>query len=589
MNRENARLFNQSRIPSYAVRLLLLIALGSISESVNAEPVTQEVVNESVVSVRKFGAIPDDGECDVAAINEAIRDAVANGVKVISFEAGTYNLRYKEGADLPTLLIQDASELTLRGAVDTAGAPMTTLELNLPLENEFGVRHLNARGGNDLVIENLIFDLNPRYSTSGKVIEVNREEGLVRVEIFPEMSHFEGMKCYSSNSWDLETRDLLLEDALTINMREPYFENLWQRVEDPDRIVYEIRNMPFVDTLNVGDGISWHFSARTTDGFTMAFHAIDGLVLRNLRIYNSITLSAKTYDCWDISIVDVRIEPVGNSLAVGPRDAIHISNPRGRLLVDGLYIKGVRWDPLVSRVNFVTVQKVDGNRLECTYTVSGDPDRLFQIGDRVDLWSGEKPLRMHIANKEVLSNTGEKRLILELDEEIPDYVKPGSLISPKTWDEAIIRNSVFEGNCGTPIVYENENLLVENNIFRNNTYTAIGIGSTSLNTGAFGSHIVIRGNLFIENGWISKYGKNHGMITTFHQHPAFRNEAYNSDILIEQNFFVNLDYNDEICGIHLRNARDVTIRNNHFINVPRPVLIDKASTENIVWTDSADE
>ena len=571
-------------LPGRMVRsgVLPLLLAGTIICGFISPSAAQGANDQKSVAVRDFGAIPGDGACDAAAINAAIRHAQATNAEIVQFEAGTYNLRYEEGT-LPTILLHGATDLTLRGAVDATGEPTTVLELNLPLRNEFGVRHLDCRDGRNIALENLVFDLDPPFSTSGQVIAVDRDERVVTVEIFPGMPHFEGMKCFSANSWDLETRDLLPVDPLTINMREPYFENLWHRVEDPDKVIYAIRNMPFTDTVQVGDGISWHFSVVTTHGFNLAFNTIDGLSLHNLRIHNSITLSAKTYDSRDITITDVRIEPKGHALAVGPRDGIHISNPRGRLLVDGLYVKGVRWDPLVSRVNFVTVREVNGNRLECTYRAVGNPDTIFQVGDMVDFWSGEKPFRMQVTDLTVLSRRGEKRFLLEFDREIPDHVTPGSLISPPTWDEAVIRNSWFEGNCGTAIVYENTNLIVENNVFRNNTYNAIGIGPTSLNTGAFGNGIIIRNNLFSGGGWVSKYGKNHGIITTFQQHPHFTHEAYNSNILIENNFFKDLDYNDQICAIHIKNAQDVVIRNNHYINVPRKVVVDEASTANIAW------
>lgn len=538
-----------------------------------------------VVFVKDFGAIPDDGKCDAAAINEAIRYAKANGASLVTFDAGVYNLRYND-ANSPTIRINGAQNLTLSGAVDSVGEPSTILELNLPLQNEFGVRHIDCRNGKNITIENLVFDLNPRFSTSGKITFLDRDERIVHVEILPGLPHFEGMKCFSSNSWDLETRELIPVDALTINMENPYFENLWHRVEDSDRVIYSIRNMPFTDTVSVGDGISWHFSVLTTHGFTMAFNTVDGLSLHNLRIYNSITLSVKTYDSRDIFITNVRIEPEGNSLAVGPRDAIHLSNPRGKLLVDGLYVKGVRWDPFVSRVNFVTVREIDENRLVCTYRAAGNPDTIFQVGDMVDFWSGEKPFQLQIQEVEILNRRGEKKIALIFDKVIPDSVKTGSYISPPAWDKAVIRNSVFEGNCGKALVYQNANLLVENNVFRNNTYNAIGIGPTSLNTGAFGNGIIIRGNHFCGGGWVSKYGKNHGIITIFEQHPNFSNESYNSSILIEDNFFNNLDHNEEIVAVHIRNARDVKVRNNHYNNVPRRILIDEESTRNILLSGS---
>jgi hypothetical protein len=554
-------------------------ATGSVAED-PAKRATRSTATDRAVPVADFGAFPGDGACDAEAITDAVTYARNTGARTVVFERGVYNLRHRKHFS-PTIQLKDLQDVTLSGAIGDAGEPATVLELNLPLKNGFGVRHLAAQNCSNLVLENLVFDLAPRYTTSAKVIHVDREQQFVEVEMLPGQTHFEGMKCYSANAWDLQTRELLPVNALTINMQEAYFDNLWQRTDHPNTVRYAIRNMPFAATVNVGDGISWHFSARTTQGFTLAFSDIAGLSLRNLRIHNSITLSVKIYDSRDVSITDVRIEPTGNSLAVGPRDGIHISNARGRLLVDNLRVKGVRWDPFVSRVNFMTVREVRGKVLECIYSVVGNPDTLVQAGDVLDFWSGDRPFRMEVAQVTVLSRRGDKRLRLEFEADIPATVRTGSLVSPPTWDEAVIRNSSFEGNFGTPIVYENSNLLLENNVFRNNSYGAVGIGPTSLNTGAFGHNIVIRNNLFADSGWVSKYGGGCGVIAIFESHPEFKHEAYNTRIVIENNTFANRTLPGECPAILVRNAADVDIRGNMFEGFTRTVVLDPQTTARI--------
>lgn len=544
---------------------------------------------EDSVFVKDFGAIPDDGKSDTKEITQAIEYAHTNNKKYVVLDKGIYNLRGDEG-EVPTIYVRGVENIKLIGQVTNDGQPATTLEVNLPLTNEEDLkfsRHIDWRGSKNIGLENIVFDLDPRFSTSGKVVAIDHGDKRVEVEILEGMSHFEGMKCFSANAWDLKTKTLLHQGALTINMQDPYFENLWHRVEKPGKVVYAIKNMPFYDKVREGDGISWHYAAKTSSGISIFFDDCEGLTLNNLHVYNSITLSIKTYDTRDITIKKVSIMPEGNSLAVGPRDGIHLSNPRGALIVDSLYVKGVRWDPFVSRVNFVTIDEiVDTNTVISGYTATGKAETIFQVGDEVVFWCSDKPVKRELIVVKVLSNRGRKKHLLKFKSPMPAEAKKGTLISPPTWKKATITNSVFEDNFGTAIVWENENCVIENNVFRNNSYHAIGFGTTSLNTGAFAENIIVKNNHFVSNGWINKYsGIYGGAITTFEQHRAFSNEPYNSKILIEDNLFEDMSFNEEMGAIGIKNAQDVTIRNNIYQNMKNKVLIDQKSTKDIVNED----
>lgn len=312
-------------------------------------------------------------------------------------------------------------------------------------------------------------------------------------------------------------------------------------------------------------------------------------------MYNAITVAFRINDSKNVNIRNMHIKPEGNSLAAGPRDGIFLSNCRGKLLVDSVYVKGVRWDPLVSRVNFISVKELVNDRTVMTsYVAHAHAETILQAGDSVYLWCGDKPMRRQIKSVEVLQNNKEKNHHVVFMEALPKEVVVGSYLTPPQWESAVIKNSVFEDNFGTGLVYESENLVLENNVFRNNAYHAVGFGTTSLPTGAFVGNIVVRNNYFISNGWINKYtgmyGNKHGGIygggiTTHEQHPHFENEPYNVNILIENNTFEDMSFNEEMGAIGLKNAQDVTIRNNTYRNVKNKVVVEEESTKNIVIED----
>lgn len=575
---------------------MFLMALSVTTLGMKSGEIAGSTVDNSVF-VRDFGAIPDDGKSDTKEITKAIEYAYANSKKYVVLDKGIYNLRGDDGK-VPTIYVRGVENIKLIGQITNDGPPATILEVNAELANNDELklsRHLDWENSGNIGVENIIFDLKPRFSTSGKVLMVDHENKRVEVEIFDGMSHFEGMKCFSANAWDLETRKLKYVDALTINMKESYFENLWHRVDRPDKVVYAINNMPFLDKIEVGDGISWHYAAHSSSGYGVYFYNCRNIELDNVHMYNAITVAFRINDSKNVTIRNMHIKPEGNSLATGPRDGIYLSNCRGKLLVDNLYIKGVRWDPLVSRVNFIKIKELPGDKtIISSYVAQAHAESILQVGDSVYFWCGEKPARRQIKSVEVLQNKSEKEHRIVFTEEIPKEALIDSYISPPQWESAVVMNSVFEDNFGTGLVFESENLILENNLFRNNAYHAVGFGPTSINTGAFVDNIVIRNNHFISNGWINKYtgmyGRIHGGIygggiTTHEQHPHFSTEPYNRNILIENNIFEDMNFNEEMGAIGIKNAQNVTIRNNTYRNIKNKVLMEMESTKNIVNED----
>src|SRR5690606_23689034 len=190
----------------------------------------------------------------------------------------------------------------------------------------------------------------------------------------------------------------------------------------------------------------------------------------------------------------------------------HFSNNAGQLLLDNVYVKGVRWDPIVSRSTFLEVAEVvSSTEIKTTYS-TGILD--IQAGDYVHFWAGDAPIIREITAVVSLGTQNDK---LTLSDPLPAEVVVGTRLTlPKyEWDQAIIRNTTVEGNFGTSIVFTNKNLLVEDSVFRNNAYSNIGLGPTSVNTGPFARNVVIRSNVFEDSTWVRKYNNYLGTITSF--------------------------------------------------------------------------
>lgn len=535
-----------------------------------------------LIDVGNFGAAADDGKCDVAAISAAVASAFGNYETLLVFGPGVYNLKEESATllngNLAMIHLSGLSRFSLRGAVAPDGNPATVLEMNLALGNDItGATHIDIRSGKQIRLENLTLDHNPRFATAGEIIAVDPAADRVEMEIFSGLPHFNGMKSYSANNWDLSTRLLIHGPALTIGTDQGSFQT-WQKVDGYDRR-YRITGAGFAGLVENGQGISFHFNLVAGDARTVDVYDTEDAEFVNIFIYSSIGMSVGAGDNRNMTFQKVHIRPEGASLAVGPRDGIHISRSTGRLWMDDVFVKGVRWDPIVSYMQFNAVTErvaSDTIRISSSSVLS-----LLVPGARLVFWSGSRP---HEAEIKSVDGGG----ALTFTEVLPDSVIAGSLYTPKAWvwDEAVIRNSTVEGNFGTALVFQSENLLVENCVFRNNAYSNIGLGPTSSGAGAFARNVTIRNNLFEQSSWVRKYegtsAENLGTITLFENHPDFSTQAYNENILIEENIFRDIGPDPGSAGIHLKNAQDIIIRSNLYDNVPNTVIVDKGSSTNIL-------
>ncbi|HLT62047.1 MAG TPA: right-handed parallel beta-helix repeat-containing protein [Microlunatus sp.] len=533
--------------------------------------------------VRDFGALPDDDADDTAAIRRAIAAAIATGMPtVVRFDAGTYRLGPDAagGASLP---IADAVGLTLAGAVGRDGTPLTRLVTGLAPANDIEpATQFSLSDCRDVTLRDLVLDYGPRATTSGEIVAVDPATDEVQVDVFEGSAHFDGMRCYSANSWDLATRRLNHVAPLTIGANPDQFGNLWHSVPGGAGRRYKITGFGFSDRVRPGDGASWHFNV-TGGSYNLLALGCRDLRLENLRIHNAVGAGILAGYGHNLTCRRLRFEPGGDDLAVGPRDAVHLSNSTGTLVVDDCYLKGVRWDPLVSRSTFLKLTEItDGRRIVIT-SAAGNSSRAlpFAAGDELTFWSGTRPGTGRIAAVTPLDETG-AAVAVTLAADLPADAALGTLVSSSghEWDEVRLTRTTVEGNIGTAVVFLNRNLLIEGCRFANNAYHDLGFGSTSAATGSFGRDIVIRNNRFDGSAWIRKYAKlpYSSAIMTLSNNAAFDTQAYNSRITIEGNEFTGLDREPFQAGVYLTNAHDVTVRGNSYRGVGHRVVVDEAST-----------
>lgn len=562
-----------------AVWIALLGALNGCGQS------------RAFLHVRDFGAFPDDGNDDVAAISRAVDAAARQAPATVVFDAGTYNLLENPGAGDALIDLSGKTGITLQGQVNTNGVPATRIERNVTtLVNDQNVaKQISITDSKDILIKNITLDNVPPYATSGKITNVDRIADVVDVEVFEGQPHFDGMRCYSANSWNLETCELMDVEALTIGINKEKFSHVWQKVTGDNARLYRMEGMGFSDRVEPGQGISWHFYV-VGRGWQVFIDGSSDVRLENVHVYNSKGVAVLAKSSRDLAFVKVVTRPIEPALAVGARDAFHLVCNAGSLLIEDCYIKGYRWDPMNIKSKFCEVLEVAGPRtLACEVRTSSV---LLPIaGDSVVFWTGERSFTAQVVQEEWSSETVKKKsylgnlpyrsFTLEFAEDLPAEVKEGVRFTPQAWtfDSAVIRNTTVEGNYGRGILYQGENLHISGCTFRNNAYADIALGPVEILEGGFVRNAVIENCRFEKSAWmLNSNTELPGNISVFQNcRREFSDEPYNENIIIRNNVFTD----SYMVAVFIANAQHVMLSQNLFENCKTNVVVDEKSTKEI--------
>ena len=136
------------------------------------------------------------------------------------------------------------------------------------------------------------------------------------------------------------------------------------------------------------------------------------------------------------------------------------------------------------------------------------------------------------------------------------------------FDEVLMRNTTVEDNCGTGLLFQNQNLIVEHCSFNNNSYDAIALGPISGREGSFARNVVIRDTDFVTNTWINKAAIHDGSISICNGFGPLLDKPYNQNISVIGNRFRDCDV-----AISIRNAQNIQISDNEMKGIGKEIAI----------------
>ncbi len=528
---------------------------------------------EKSVHVADFGAIPDDGICDAAAIQNAFDYAKKHKICKVVFGEGDYFLKerahnqtkFEDSRFLAHILISDFPGLQIIGATGKDGRPLTRLVRHNPCTNQSNLGgHMQIDGCNGLLIKNLEFDNTPQYASAGKVTRISGDS--LFVEVLEGLPVVNGMAAYCMNAWDLDTRELKHQPSLTFGSKEEIdTKNAYWHTNNISSREMFLRSPQITSECEVGDGLSWHFGALTF--FQLSINTSNDIVLENISMPNIAGFGIQTLGCKNVTARGIEFRSRNNQLAVGPRDAFKINMCDGIVDIDNMYIEGVRWDGQnVHGAFWVFHEKLS----DYSFRASKKYNTISPIeNDSVSFWTGSKEDRNYIKSMKI-EKQGDNSVIavFEVSEPLPDLLSDKTLIAFDRWDcdDYILRNSTFRNIAGCGSIIKNKKVTLLNNDYENIMYPALVLGGEIQYhyEGTFPKSVEVRGCRFARSGWVSRINTK-GLV-------GIGNSGYNERVIGEV-LFDNCLFEDGETGIDVRFTNKVTVENCTFDRVNHPVLV----------------
>lgn len=528
----------------------------------------------ATIDVADYGAHPDDGTDDTAAINDAITAATSGDV--VTLAAGTYDL-IDEYDSNRFIKISSKNGITLQGAT-SGGVPTTKLLRHVVVENMASPpRTIYGYNSSDITIENFVVDNSPELATSGEITAIDPSGTYVKVRIFSGLPMEAGTACYSANVWDPATLDLKHVPSLT----QTSSPGNWTIDDAANRIMKlsSAGGLAFIGNVAAGEYMSWHYGWNGQS--QMEFSKVDGLVMANLIVRNAINMAILIGQCSDITLTGITMRPEGNQLPVGPRDGIHISRSTGTIVCSNLDITGVRLDGFVVRSPYAEITAVTSTtefRIGTELATYGQP---IAAGTSLSLISPTGNLYSRVVSSaSYVSQTGSTSYYdIVTATALPGFAGVGTAMKVGGLgpDSVSLTDSNFENIGGSAMILFTDDITVDDVDCRNIMYPAIHMGSNPT-AGVCGSNITVENSLFESCGWVTKNG-HYGMITIANDHDTYTEDLLRN-VTLQDNLFMNQLFAGTNPAINIFDTDTLTLSGNYFENVYRGFTVDAGTVSN---------
>ncbi|NME71810.1 right-handed parallel beta-helix repeat-containing protein [Flammeovirga aprica] len=450
-----------------------------------------DLKDKKVISLSKFGALPNDGKDDAKGITKAFEKAASlaeSGKNVeLLFEEGTYNLM-GETEETHALTLFRNHNLVINGN----GA---TIIIHNPM-----IGFLKLMNIKNVIIKDLYIDYDPLPFTQGKIIALNPEAKTFDLQIdqgFPELSASHFMA--SSQKWGM-LMDREIPGKLKDGVSHLYPYRGWEKIGERTYRVQQPKSS-FIDDMEIGDVFVQ--IARNNGKTIFTSFGGENLTYMNITSYSSPAGSYAAFGHKEWNILHCRVKLKPGRYHSANADCIHVSGSKFGPWVQNCLFEGYSDDA----VNLKAVKKyiLEQPQLNQILTVGSGVLK----GDLLRFYNPREGILLDEAYVTQVEKQEENKFLLTFNKDIEgvtafgkDKRKDIAYIDTQACESFIFRNNTFRNARRYGMLLQSNYGIIENNIFENLSQCAISMNNgVDWGEGFVAHDILIKNNLFKNTGY----------------------------------------------------------------------------------------
>lgn len=530
--------------------------------------------SEKVVHVAKYGAIPDDGKDDTKALRRAVEFCKSKPGITLYIPAGTYQLRDENALDLEKKVMSGAfgenPERTIftpyypyAKGLDLKGMKDVTINATgATLMCEGWMEPISMDSCSNIALIGLTIDYKQKPFSMGEVTKVTDNYFEVQFTDLRKIS--QEMPLTRMTFWEV-LADKMYPEPIYFPKRELLGHNL---VRFYHQIPAKLKGT--IASVNH----SFHFRP------AILINRSQKIKLNDVTIHSQPGMGVVGFDSKDINLYRLSIIPAPGFYQSTNTDATHFACCEGTLEFNQCMFKGQGDDATNVHGYYQTIVEASGNRAKLmvkavTYTHTQEAD-VSRVGDQMELVEVKTLKPVKILTVREVKHVGHQTFSeVVLSGELPTNFSDYYLMNITKLPKLRFVNSTVYSHLARAVLVKTRDVLIDNNVFKNSSGTAIHVGAES--SWHEGTHAQ---NVTITNNFISGCGNGAGSqgraagIAVIIEAADTESSFLHSNIRIENNF-IKGENND--CGIYIGNARNVVLKNNRILDCKNDYITHSTS------------
>ncbi len=520
-------------------------------------------VHADDISLLDYGAIPDDGQNDLAALREAAQYCREHPGTTLVIPPGVYDVEDAEAVDIMHKAINGKYGGNLERVIyqpdfphvrilDLTGAKHLRIEAAGATLMQYGwYQPLTLEDCDTVTLRGLTIDHKRLPFSAGKIISIKPKEYVVQFDERFDMPE-RRMYIFCMHMWD--------------PVRHVYTGS--EHWNPRTRVISQNTFRFFGERAEheLGHCVVARHSAHGAAGIMIRYSK--DIVLNEVSIHSHPGMGVVGHRTENITMNRLRVVPRAGEIMSTNTDATHFTSCTGTILFDACQFEGQGDDSTNVHGYYQKVKerlsdtscRAFVNRQKTLHALSHD---CPLPGETVELVSA-KTLKPFTTRKVVNAtlDAGKKSWVVEFDEAIPDNIDDYMLMNVTALPKLIVRDCQIRTHRSRAILVKTRDVLIEGCTIENTTGTAIHVGAEGgWDEGAASHDVTIRRNRFIDCGGINGGPGSVSAIAINVSCADPTESGLHQRIHIEGNQFVGTNTHS---AIQVAGADEVTILRNQF-------------------------